>query len=317
MKLFKLQFLKHNFRLSDEDAIYMATELEKVENSKNFLSLKKQLENADTTQTKKIYSEASGRICIALQKINEEILKSLIPWRKGPLKINQFDIKTEWNCNLKWERLEKLTSKMEHKTILDIGAGSGYFSLRCLDHNPKAILAIDPYLKFFFQYCLLSNLNRLKRCHFLPLGIESIFKTQCKFDVIINMGILYHRHEPIDFLKKCRMLLEKDGIMILETLIWPEKSVGAFSPKDRYAGMRNCYFIPTIEGLKNWCLKAKFETFNIINISTTQYAEQESSEWSPGHSLRNFINEKNETRTIENYPRPQRAMIYLSTVKKS
>eukprot|EP01047_Picozoa_sp_COSAG01_P088388 COSAG01_NODE_20774_length_936_cov_1.010753_1_plen_142_part_10 len=140
----------------------------------------------------------------------------------------------------------------KNKSIIDIGAGSGYFSLRILAKKPKAILAIDPYLPFYFQYKCLSQHNNLENCHYMPIGIEELNQEALSCDLILNMGILYHRKDPIEHLKQCRCLLNKNGKLILETLIWPSKEPMAFSPKDTYAGMKNTYYLPSIKGIEHW-----------------------------------------------------------------
>ncbi|MEK9656881.1 MAG: tRNA 5-methoxyuridine(34)/uridine 5-oxyacetic acid(34) synthase CmoB [bacterium] len=239
----------------------------------------------------------------------EEQLKKFKPWRKGPFQIGDIHINTEWQCYMKWERLKPLHHLMTNKRILDIGAGSGYFSLRSLEHQPTFILAIDPYIAYYYQFEIIVHQSNTPNIEFLPLGIESFTNISNIVDVILNMGILYHRKDPIAHLKHCQQLLSPKGHLILETLIWPGESEVAFSPKDRYASMKNVYHIPTWPCLKNWCLKSGFSNIECIERNITQFSEQQQTKWTYSHSLEQFLNPKDPRLTIEGYPRPQRSTL--------
>jgi Protein of unknown function (DUF1698). len=54
-------------------------------------------------------------------------LEKLLPWRKGPFMFNQLKLDSEWQCDLKWQRIKKHIKPLKNKTVLDVGAGNGYF----------------------------------------------------------------------------------------------------------------------------------------------------------------------------------------------
>jgi len=36
-----------------------------------------------------------------------DALEKLMPWRKGPFMFNQLKLDSEWQCDLKWQRIKK------------------------------------------------------------------------------------------------------------------------------------------------------------------------------------------------------------------
>lgn len=62
----------------------------------------------------------------------ESIFLEFLPWRKGPFRINDLLIDSEWNSDLKWKRLQALKVNLKNKSILDVGSGNGYYAFRML-----------------------------------------------------------------------------------------------------------------------------------------------------------------------------------------
>ncbi len=81
------------------------------------------------------------------------------------------------------------------------------------------------------------------------------------------------------------------------------------TPKNRYSKIPNIYFIPTVNALKNWCYRAGFSNFEVIDISLTTINEQRKTKWIDTESLNNFLDSTNPTKTIEGYPAPKRVYI--------
>ena len=110
-------------------------------------------------------------------------------------------------------------------------------------------------------------------------------------------------------LKQLKQGLKQGGEAIIDTFIIEGEEEIALTPK-RYAKMRNIYFIPTINSLKNWAEIAKFKEFELLEIRKTDLNEQRKTEWIEGESLNNFLNEDG-SKTIEGYPPPIRAYVKL------
>ena len=86
----------------------------------------------------------------------------------------------------------------------------------------------------------------------LPLTDEDIPARLNLFDVTLSMGVLYHRTSPIDHLQSLWHSLRPGGTLVLETLIIESDDLINLVPQDRYAKMRNVWFIPSIPMLLLW-----------------------------------------------------------------
>ena len=56
----------------------------------------------------------------------EFVFKAFRPWRKGPFSFNSVFIDSEWQSQLKWDRLIPFLPCLEGKRLLDLGCGNGY-----------------------------------------------------------------------------------------------------------------------------------------------------------------------------------------------
>ncbi|WP_456470795.1 tRNA 5-methoxyuridine(34)/uridine 5-oxyacetic acid(34) synthase CmoB [Caminibacter sp.] len=237
----------------------------------------------------------------------KELALMLKPWRKGPFKINDLFIDSEWKSYIKWNSL-KPHLNLENKDILDVGCNNGYYMFRMLEMNPKSITGFDPSVLFNLQFDFINQFIK-SNIDYKLLGVEHIPYYEKKFDVIFCMGVLYHRRDPIDMLKELKAGLKKDGEVILDTLIIEGNGDIALCPV-RYAKMKNVYFIPTLKALYNWIEKAKFSNVEFIGKRYTTTYEQRKTEWIDGESLENFLS-KDETKTIEGYEPPLRCYLKL------
>ena len=234
-----------------------------------------------------------------------ELAKMLKPWRKGPFKINDIFIDSEWKSYIKWNTIKKFLD-LEGKDVLDVGCNNGYHMFRMLEMNPKSITGFDPSALFNIQFEFINSFIK-SNIEYKLLGVEHIPYFKKKFDTIFCMGILYHRKDPVEMLKEVKAGLKKEGEIILDTLIIEGNEEIALSPI-RYAKMKNIYFIPTLKALYNWIEKAKFSNVEFIGKRYTTTNEQRKTEWIDGESLEHFLN-KNQTKTIEGYEPPLR--VYL------
>ena len=240
-------------------------------------------------------------------KKTEEIAKMLKPWRKGPFKINDLFIDSEWKSFIKFNSL-KPHLNLKDKDILDVGGNNGYYAFRMLEFNPKSIEIFDPSALFNLQFEFINTFIK-SNIQYKLLGVEHIPMYSKKFDVIFCMGVLYHRKDPIEMLKEVKAGLKENGEVILDTLIIEGNEEIALSPM-RYAKMKNVYFIPTLKTLYNWIERAKFKDVEFIGKRYTTTNEQRKTEWIDGESLESFLN-KTQTKTIEGYEPPLRAYLKL------
>jgi len=82
-------------------------------------------------------------------------------------------------------------------------------------------------------------------------------------------------------------------------------------PKSSYSKIPNISFVPTINALKNWCLRAGFNSFELLETSTTDADEQRKTSWIEGQSLEDFLDPDDNSKTVEGYPAPKRVYVKL------
>lgn len=240
-----------------------------------------------------------------------EVARALIPWRKGPFKINDLEIVSEWNSAIKYNLLAPHLD-LEDKVLGDIGCNNGYYMFRALKQSPKKILGFDPMPLCFLQYKFLQFFTNDMRLNFELLGVEELGYFTNSFDTMLCLGVLYHRKSPLDSIKLVYSALKKGGEAVFDNLIIEGEEEIALCPKERYAKMPNVYFIPTLGTFINWLESCGFK--EVLHISTlkTAFDEQRKTAWSSGESLEDFLDSTGE-RTIEGYPAPRRA--YLKAKK--
>ncbi|WP_288494314.1 tRNA 5-methoxyuridine(34)/uridine 5-oxyacetic acid(34) synthase CmoB [uncultured Pantoea sp.] len=239
----------------------------------------------------------------------EKLLRNLMPWRKGPYSLYGTEINTEWRSDWKWERVLPHISSLAGRTVLDVGCGSGYHMWRMIGAGAHLVVGIDPMQLFLCQFeAVRKLLNDDRRAHLLPLGIEQLPAIQA-FDTVFSMGVLYHRRSPLDHLLQLKNQLVSGGELVLETLVIEGDVNQVLVPGERYAQMRNVYFIPSAEALESWLEKCGFVNVRIVDFALTSTEEQRRTSWMTSESLAEFLDPDDSSKTIEGYPAPLRAVL--------
>ncbi|WP_286266703.1 tRNA 5-methoxyuridine(34)/uridine 5-oxyacetic acid(34) synthase CmoB [Thalassotalea atypica] len=242
----------------------------------------------------------------------ESLLKKLKPWRKGPYHIHGLHIDTEWRSDFKWDRLVPHISDLKDRYVLDIGCGSGYHLWRMRGEGAKFVVGIDPTQLFVMQFNAIQHFIKDTNVNLLPLGVEQLPELKA-FDTVFAMGVLYHRRSPIDFLYQLKSQLNKGGELVLETLIVNGDENTVLVPGERYAKMRNVWFLPSGEAMCAWLERCGFKNVRMVNTDITAVEEQRKTDWIDTESLSDFLDPNDETKTIEGYPAPQRAIFIANT----
>ena len=282
---------------------------------KQWLSMIDQLPDISITQREltnsvSITSESSLSE-IETQQITEQLM-ILHPWRKGPFKIDQVTINTEWRSDWKWERIAPYLSDMQQQSILDVGCGNGYHLFRMAGMGAKAALGIDPSQKFFAQFLAMNKFLQVDNVWHLPLALED-FPVVKAFDKVFSMGVLYHRRSPIEHIRQLKSLIRKGGELILETLVIDGDETTVLVPEGRYAQMRNVWFLPSTRALLRWLQRCDLKDIQLVDVNRTSMEEQRSTDWMTFHSLKNYLDPENPNLTVEGYPAPKRAT-YIARV---
>ncbi|CAG0911331.1 unnamed protein product [Cyprideis torosa] len=143
----------------------------------------------------------------------------------------------------------------------------------------------------------------------LPLPLEALPENLCLFDTTFSMGVLYHRRSPIEHLLQLRDTLKPGGELVLETLVVDGPKGYSLVPDDRYARMRNVWFLPSLATLEHWMRRCDFVNIRVADTSTTTIEEQRSTDWMPTESLKDALSPENSQKTVEGLPRPVRATV--------
>jgi len=238
-------------------------------------------------------------------------LHKLAPWRKGPFMINEITLESEWDGNMKWQRITKHIKPLINKRVLDVGAGNGYFTLRIAMKGAKRALGIDPFLLFNYQFrAIKSMIESPLNALLLPIRLENMPKIAI-FDTVFSMGVLYHQRDHMAHLSQLREMMSPDAELVLETLVVESPDDFILVPKGRYANMRNVYSIPSIKTLKSWLKDVNFNNIRVVDVSKTTTTEQRKTPWigENAASLEDFLDPLDDSLTIEGYPAPTRAIV--------
>ena len=261
--------------------------------------------DADTVSVEVDLDDADRRRC-------ENLLRILMPWRKGPYRPGDPTIDTEWRSDWKWQRVAPHLSPLAGRRVLDVGGGSGYHAWRMAGAGAAFVLVIDPSPRFYYQFQAVRHFvgdADGHRTHFLPVGIEDVPSRLAAFDTVFSMGVLYHRASPLEHLLQLKDALVPGGELVLETLVVEGDEQTVFMPGERYASMPNVYFLPSSRALAHWLARCGFEAIRCVDETVTSLDEQRTTDWMRFHSLADFLDPQDRSRTIEGYPAPRRATL--------
>ena len=236
-----------------------------------------------------------------------ETAKKLIPWRKGPFKIFDLEIDSEWQSNIKYN-LIRPHFNLKDKIVADIGCNNGYYMFRMLEDKPKKIIGFDPSPLTLHQFEFINHFVNSDIVYEM-LGVEHLEYYDHKFDFIFMLGVLYHRADPVGTLKSLARGLNSKGEILIDTFMIDGEDEICLTPNKRYSKIPNIYFIPTISALKNWLIRAGFEDIEVLATTVTTSEEQRSTPWSFDESLENFLDKNDPSKTVEGYPAPKRVYI--------
>jgi len=238
-----------------------------------------------------------------------QALQGLMPWRKGPYSIADVFIDCEWRSDFKWDRVSPHLAGLQGRRILDVGCGNGYHCWRMLAQAPELVLGIEPSALFNLQFQALQHYLQREDIDMLPIGVEAMPENLNWFDTVFSMGVLYHRRSPIDHLYQLKGFLREGGELCLETLVIAGAEGQLLMPQDRYARMRNVWFIPSAAELLLWLRRTGFVNARVVDETDTAVDEQRSTDWMQFESLQQSLDKDNPALTVEGLPAPRRAVI--------
>lgn len=237
-----------------------------------------------------------------------QALQGLHPWRKGPFELFGVHIDTEWRSDWKWQRVAPHLD-LRGKRILDVGCGNGYYMWRMWQAGAQLVVGVDPNLLFLNQFLAIRRFMPEAPVWQLPFTLEELPEPTDGFDAVFSMGVLYHRRAPIDHLLQLKACLRPGGELVMETLVVEGDAQQCLVPEDRYAQMRNVWFLPSVPLLERFLRRAGFQDVRCVDQAHTSTEEQRSTDWMRFQSLPDFLDPENPALTREGYPAPLRAVV--------
>ena len=235
-----------------------------------------------------------------------ELVKHLIPWRKGPFSLFGIEIDAEWRSEMKWDRIAPHLDDIEGKRIADVGANNGYYLLRLLNQKPRLLFGADPGVRAYFQFDLMYRLLQRRELAFELLGIEHMHLFPELFDIVLCMGVVYHRKDPYTGLWDLKESMAWDGQLLLESIAIPGDGPYCLCPPGRYGKMRNVWYVPTVDCHVAWLEKVGFKDVELVSKELLTVQEQRQTEYAPYESLADFLDPNDPEKTIEGHPTPYR-----------
>ncbi len=251
---------------------------------------------------------AAGGITAETAEKLEAALMELHPWRKGPFKPFGINLDAEWRSNLKWNRIAPHIAPLDGKTVLDVGSGNGYYIFRMVGAGAKAVLGVDTSPLHAIQFQALNKYLRANFAEVLMADFDTLPSAPV-FDTVFSMGVIYHRPDPEDHMRRLAALLKPGGQCVVESIVIDEPGEACLKPKGRYANMRNVHAIPSPALLAEWARSARMEVEKIIPAADTTTEEQRPTKWMRFQSLEHALNPANPAETMEGYPAPKRAAV--------
>lgn len=179
-----------------------------------------------------------------------------------------------------------------HTPCYDLGCSLGAASLSMVRHIQQPgcrIVGVD------------KSPAMLQRCREMPPNPQA-------FDTVFSMGVLHHQRSPFDHLLQLRSCLRSGGELILETLVIDGDAGQVLVPQDRYAKMRNVWFIPSCAALHAWLERCNWRNVRLIHVTATTPGEQRRTDWMTFESLADYLDPHNPLLTVEGLPPPRRAI---------
>ena len=120
---------------------------------------------------------------------------------------------------------------------------------------------------------------------------------------------IWHSAYPFEHLEELKNALRPGGQLILETLVIEGGENCVLVSGERYAQMRNVWFLPSATTLLDWLDRAGFTDAKEIDCTVTSFEEQRTTDWMTFHSLQDFLDPEDPSKTVEGYPAPMRATL--------
>jgi tRNA (mo5U34)-methyltransferase len=150
-------------------------------------------------------------------------------------------------------KIRGIPDDLSGKRVLDIGAWDGYFTWACEKAGADVTsIEKDPRNSKGFEFCRKVLNAKAKLVHLDICDLPREMYQQ--FDFVLNFGVLYHLHNPMQALKRTFQATRPGGIAVIETAYDAgnsELGLSLWSLWPNLDGDSGNFFFPTIAGLEN------------------------------------------------------------------
>lgn len=157
--------------------------------------------------------------------MNEEIIKQKIFWdkeanefdsiyshRKNKI-MNLLDATFRWDMYKRYEYAIEASNPILNKTFLDVGCGTGLYSLSFAKDDAQKVVGIDisdVMVKICRDRANQEGLNG--KCTFIQTDLINYIPDE-KFDICIGIGLFDYIKEPLPVLTKMKAVIRDKAIM--------------------------------------------------------------------------------------------------------
>jgi tRNA (mo5U34)-methyltransferase len=109
---------------------------------------------------------------------------------------------------------------LESKRVLDIACNAGFWAIQCALLGAAEVVGFDGRPELVEQATLLKSVVGARSARFERLDFFDMTPARLgTFDVVLNLGILYHLPDPLDGLRRSLAMTRR--LMLLDTMLDP------------------------------------------------------------------------------------------------
>lgn len=163
-----------------------------------------------------------------------------------------------------WNMIRSVRASLPYKgkKVLDVGTWDGMWAFEAEDLGASTVVGFDDWSKRpngLAQTQFAADVRK-SRAHFLKADLYNLPKDLpgAPFDIVQNLGVLYHLAHPLLGLEVLRKMTKTGGMMLLETAWWDNESATPMmlsnGKGDVYGGDQMTFWAPNHACL-SWMIK--------------------------------------------------------------
>lgn len=156
------------------------------------------------------------------------------------------------------------------KTVVDLGAGSGFISL-AIAPLAKQVIAIDQSEKMLAEIEMAARHQHLTSIQTLQSRLEKIPLKEASVDVVIMSMALHHIEDPMQLIEEMHRILKPDGMVILSDVMEHE---GVWAHEE----MHDVWLGFSLHQIDEWLNQTGFEEVRVVNTQLRAIATSSKGE---------------------------------------